>query len=237
MGVFDDHKLGQLDWMTQMTETIDSDLNTLLSKLPDRTLVSAKEIIESGGSSHLSLSVRDILNKLISKADSNISLSWEESTCVHRCFTFELKGDVEVDLRTGILSGEIYLVKIVSTLSDEELIPMMGKRGLDAVGRLRDYHGEVNIDRLNEVLDILGGCTEAMRTRSAKKKLQRVKTRLEEIFKTNEWRIRDMNLANKVGQWIRSYVISGTLSDLVNLTKLKVMTHSNMPIYSVKEET
>ena len=94
----------------------------------------------------------------------------------------------------------------------------------------------MSIERINEILDTLGGCTEDMKNRSARKKLHRVKGRLEEIFRTNEWRVRDMNLANNVGYWIKAYIMNGTISDLVNLTKLKVMTHSNMPIYSIKEE-
>jgi len=236
MGVFDDHKLEQLDWMTQMTETIDSDLNAILARLPDRVVISAEDIIENSSSSYLSLSVRQVLQNILKKSGHKTTLAWEEERCLDKCFAFELVGDVELDLRCDRLSGKVTLVKVVQTLSDEELLPLMGRRGIDAVGRIRDYGTDVSIERLNEILDILGNCSEDMKNRSAKKKLQRIKGRLEEIFKTNEWRIRDMALADKVGHWVRSYIVSGCLSDLVNLTKLKVMTHNNMPIYSVKEE-
>ena len=83
---------------------------------------------------------------------------------------------------------------------------------------------------------ILGGCGEAMKNKSGKKKVTAIKERLIKIFETNEWRIRDMALANKVGFWIKGYISGGNLADLTNLCKLKVMTHNNMPIYSVKEE-
>jgi hypothetical protein len=86
------------------------------------------------------------------------------------------------------------------------------------------------------MLDLLGGCNEDIKNRSAKKKLIAIKLRLTQIFKTNEWRIRDMALSNKVGFWIAGYISTGNLACLTNLCKLKVMTHNNMPIYSVKEE-
>jgi hypothetical protein len=236
MGVFDDHKLEQLDWMTQMTETIDSDLNSLLAKLPDRTHMTVKEIIESGGSSYMTLSVRDVVRKQIRRIDQQITLAWDEETILYKCFQFEVTGEPEIDLQSEVLTGGVAIVKVIQTLSDEDLQQLMGKRGIEALGRRRDYSNGVSIERMNEILDMLGKCEEDMRNRSVKKKAERLKSRLREIFQTNEWRIRDMQLANKVGLWIRGYLRDGNLADLVNLTKLKVMTHNNMPIYSVKEE-
>jgi hypothetical protein len=238
MGVFDDHKLGQLDWMTQMTETIDSDLNALLAKLPDRTLISAKKIIESGGSSYLSLSVSTIVVEAISQIDKNLTLTWDEQASITGCFKFEIVGEPELDLKTGILSGgEIAMVKHVQTFSDEQLQPLMGKRGIDVLGRSRDYNSDNGqVERANEILDILGNCAGELKHRSFRRKISSIKNRLHQIFTTNEWRVRDMNLANKVGYWIKDYIERGTLSGLTNLYKLKVMTHNNMPIYSIKEE-
>ena len=237
MSVFEDKKLTQLDWMTQMTETIESDLNTILSKLPNVIFINGKHISESG-SSYLSLSIGNILNPYIStEIYKRHNLSWDEERLLISCFSFDLKGHTEYDARTGILSGEIIVIKNKHTFSDEELQPLMGKRGMEAIGRATSYgHADAPIDRLNEILDILGGCEEAMRNRSGKKKVVAIKERLISIFKNNEWRIRDMNLSNKVGFWIKGYINDGNLADLTNLCKLKVMTHNNMPIYSVKEE-
>src|ERR1035437_4118692 len=235
MGVFEDSKLGQLDWMTQMTETIDSDLNDLLSKLPDRIPVTAKDIIDKSGYSYMSISVRDVIHRRIANLITG-SLSWEEDRCIERCFAFETSQEPELDLSCDSLSGEITLVKIIQTLSDEDLQPLMGLKGIEAIGRSYDYSAGPHIERMNEILDILGGCTEDMKNRSAKKKIHRIKNRLATIFKTNEWRIRDMVLANKVGVWIRGYIVNGNLADLTNLCKLKVMTHNNMPLYYVKAE-
>ena len=221
-----------------MTETIDSDLNFILANLPDRIPITVDQIIESGGSMHMDLSLKGIVRKLIRQINTDSGLSWDEEHLLETCFVFELKGEPEIDLRNDTMTGEIAVVKIVHTFSDENLLPFMGKRGIETISRLREHDagdGAI-LERLNEIMDLIGSCNEDMRHRSVKKKVNRIRYRLASIFATNEWRIRDMGLANKVGYWIRNYVTSGTLSDLVNLTKLKVMTHSNMPIYSVKEE-
>jgi hypothetical protein len=238
MGVFEDKKLEQLDWMSQMTETIESYLNTILAKLPNQIIITAEDILRHSGTSYLQLNVNNLISDYIDKSRDDSHITWEEHNLLLKCFAFEIKKDAEIDLRTGILSGEITLVKIKQTFSDEDLQPLMGRTGVDIIGRVSDYGGgNVPIERLNEILDILGGCGEAMKNRSGKKKAVAIKNRLRQIFATNEWRIRDMTLANKIGTWIRGYIVDGNLADLTNLCKLKVMTHNNMPIYSVKEET
>lgn len=240
MGVFDDHKLEKLDWMTAMTETIESHLNDLLSRLPDRTLVSPQAIIEASSSSYLSFSVRSAMHELNRQHQREINyyLSYEEERLLLECFEFQVTGEPELDLRTGTLTGgTIEVVKIKNAFSDEELQPIMGQRGLEELGRGRDYTGpDAPFERMNEILDILGGCQEALSSRSGKKKINAIRDRLKKIFTTNEWRIRDMALADKVGKWVKGYISEGNLADLTNLCKLKVMTHNNMPIYSVKEE-
>lgn len=237
MGVFDDHKLEQLDWMSQMTETIESYLNLILAKLPERVVITAKDIISENNSSYMSLSISSIIDNDIHRLGKPFNLSWDEERLLQQCFTFECSGEPEIDLRHGTLSGEISLIKIKQTFSDEDLQPLMGRKALEIFGRASEYgNSDAPIERLNEILDILGGCGEAMKNRSGKKKAFAIKARLSLIFSTNEWRIRDMTLANKVGIWIKGYITNGNLADLTNLCKLKVMTHNNMPIYSVKEE-
>lgn len=235
MGVFQDKKLEELDWMTQITETIDSDLNTTLAKLPDRTEVTVAHIM-AGNNGYMSCSARDVLGKFIPETCGGFNnLFWDEERLLYKCFKFETDGEVEMDLRRDCLSGKISLVKVVQSLSDEELLPLMGTKGIDSIGRGKDYD-ETHLARMNEILDLLGECGDDMRGRSTKNKIIAIKNRLKTIFKTNEWRIRDMTLANKISLWIKGYIGDGNLACLTNLCKLKVMTHTNMPIYSVKEE-
>jgi hypothetical protein len=233
MGVFSDDKLEQLDWMTQMTETIDSDLNTVLAQLPDRLEITPSMIVSQSGNYSLNLSLTGLVRRLVENVDGGRTVSWEEERIISKCFHFEGSEAIELDLKNNTLSGQLALVKTVKTLSDEDLQPLMGSRGIDMLSRISR---DAPVERLNEILDLLGGCSETIKNRSTRKKNEQIIARLRQIFATNEWRIRDMNLANKVSFWIKEYAIDGNLAAFTNLCKLKVMTHNNMPIYSVKEE-
>ena len=233
MGVFDDKKFEQLDWMTQITETIDSELNALLTQLPDRTTMKPSEILANLGTYNASLSVRSVLREYLRSL--NVELVYEEENKICGCFRFEFDGDVELNAGENTMMGQIHLVKVVATLEDKDLQSMMGTKGIEALRRT-NWGETPPLIRMNEMLDLLGSCEEHMRNRSARKKTNAIVHRLRTIFNTNEWRIRDMDLANKVGFWIKGYIQDGNLADLTNITKLKVMTHNNMPIYSVKEE-
>lgn len=235
MGVFDDKKFEQLDWMSQITETIESPLNGLLARLPDRVEFDVNSIRERASSSRFALQVSSVVHNLMSKTSPKVYLSWGEQGKLDKCFKFEASPDLEVDLAAGTMKGSLALVKIVNQLTDEELQPMMGARGIDAI-RSVHWDDKPPFERMNEILDILGKCEEVQKNRSARKKLDRIEERLQDIFANNEWRIRDMSLADKVGNWIANYISTGNLMSLVNFTKLKVMTHNNMPIYSIEEE-
>jgi hypothetical protein len=236
MGVFDDKKFEKLDWMTQITETIDSELNTLLARLPERIEFNMAKIsmwVSSG--SQFSISVNSVVRELLRETLHNHTMTYEEIGKITDCFKFEMSSTLTVNFESNTMTGTLTLVKIVPTLADEELQPMMGKKGIEAVGQV-NFEDKWPLDRLNEMLDVLGKGEEAQKNRSYKKKMSRIKERLKEIFRDNEWRIRDMALADRVGIWIADYITTGNLAALTNFCKLKVMTHNNMPIYSVEEE-
>lgn len=236
MGVFDDKKFEQLDWMTQITETIESELNGLLARLPDRIEFDVHKVMEHASSSRFSLQADSVVRDLIRSLPDNNRLSWKEDSKIVKCFKFKMSPDLELDLEKGTMTGTIALVKTVPTFSDEELQPIMGNNGIQKLSRIQ-FGENWPLDRMNEMLDVLGKCDDAQRNRSYRKKMARLRERLIEIFSTNEWRIRDMSLADKVGMWIADYIHTGNLAALTNLCKLKVMTHNNMPIYSIEEET
>jgi hypothetical protein len=236
MGVFDDKKFEQLDWMTQITEIIESELNGLLARLPDRIEYSARRVGKAVGTyGHFSISIDSVIRELLREHGSN--LAWDEEHKIIDCFQWETTPDIEYNAATGELTGSIALIKTVPTLSDEDLQKMMGLKGIDKVRCLNlGDAAEWNLERINEILDVLSNCEGEKRNRSYRKKMNRIEQRLREIFNTNEWRIRDMELANRIGDWIVDYIEHGNLAALTNLCKLKIMTHNNMPIYSMEEE-
>lgn len=239
MGVFDDKKFETLDWMSQITETIDSELNAVLARLPDELEFSADQVQEMVKNNR-SLSVRELVRPMLRDENTNVQrefnrLSWEEESMITDCFEFRVNGPMEIDLRTGIMQGRLALIKTKATFDDDELKNLLGGECRQAMRTIRpdpDY-----LPRLNEIMDILGGASkEMMGNKSTKKKVSFIANRLNEIFSKNEWRIRSIELSNKVGAWIKDYIRDGNLAALTNLCKLKVMTHNNMPIYSIEEE-
>lgn len=235
MGVFDDKKFEQLDWMSQITEGIESELNGLLARLPDRIELDFDSIISFMDSSNTPrLSTDSVVRKIIrSFYDSN--LSWEDERTIRSCFEFEASDDLLIDFENKILRGSVTLVKTTTTLADEHLQNTMGSDGIQKLSRI-SWNDPGCFSRANEVMELLGGLEKETRNRSARRKFQAIRSRLSNIFKNNEWRIRDTELANKIGIWIGQYIQSGNLAAFSNFCKIKVLTHQGGPIYSIEEQ-
>jgi hypothetical protein len=118
-------------------------------------------------------------------------------------------------------------------MDEKVLESLLGKEGIDSINHL--YFSKDSFARANEVMEILGKCEDGLRSRSEKRKKISIRTRLTSIFKTNEWKIKDTELANKVGFWIKSYINEGNIASFSNFCRLKVMTHKEQPIYSMEE--
>lgn len=233
MGVFDDKKFEQLDWMTQVTETIDSELNGLLARLPDEKKFNLEDLLPLLDDSYsLSLSSGNLVRQMLTEIENN--LEYEEINRIAQCFKFEFSGPLEINYETLEMTGELKLVKVVKTIEDEDLQKMMGGKGLDSFKS--NGYNETMCPRANEILEVIDAPKETRRTRSIRKKMRAIRERLKIVFTNNEWRIRDMDLANKISLWSIDYIRTGNLSGMVNLCKLKAMTTYNMPIYSIEEE-
>lgn len=237
MGVFDDKKFENLDWMSQMTETIESEVNSLLAKMPDRIKLDIDSVLSfmSSGYSSMRLSSDSVARHVLKCIPDRPKMSWEEEKTVQNCFELEISDEFTLDLETRTMTGEIHLVKVITTLDDELLQKHMGQEGIQQLSRVR-HSDNFSMGRANEIIELLGGSQEALRGRSARRKIEAIRQKLMRIFSNNEWRIRDTTLANKVGKWVAEYIENGNLAAFSNFCKLKVMTHQNMPIYSIEEQ-
>lgn len=238
MGVFDDKKFDSLDWISQATEPIDSPLNEILAKLPNEFIIDFETFvaIKSNGYYHYShdVDVDYVVNYLINQnKDIDYRISSGDKSVLCECFKFEMTKPVVMDFENKIINGEIKLVKIVDTLEEDTLKDMLGVEGIQSVSST--FFTSERFSRANEVMELLGKCEKGIRTRSPRNKKTDLVNRLKEIFNTNEWNIRDTELANKVGYWIRGYIENGNLADWSNFCRLKVMTHKGQPIYSMEE--
>lgn len=234
MGVFDDKKFEQLDWMTQITETIESELNGLLARLPDVVELNYNTVISFVDFNYsMRLDSDRVVRKILQEHGKK--LSWEDESTIKGCYTFEVSDDLIIDMESRTMIGSIKLVKTTPTLSCEQLQMAMGRKGINSIESTR-WNDSNAIVRANEVMDLLGNCEHALKNRSYRKKRAAITDRLVRIFTTNEWRIRDMELADKIGLWISQYISNGNLAAFSNFCKVKVMTHQGGPIYSIEEQ-
>ncbi len=232
MGVFDDKKFEELDWISQATEPIDSELNEILAVIPDELEIDFKLYKEMVGDSYsMDLSADRIISYLASKAGKY--LSYQQRDVIRPCFEIQMDREVDMDFENEVITGMIKFVKVQSTMDEKVLEGLLGREGIDAIGSMY-FHG-AGLGRANEIMELLGGCEKGLRTRSERNKRAIIRQRLVVLFKNNEWKIKDTELANKVGRWIKEYVVDGNLSAFSNFCRLKVMTHKDQPIYSMEE--
>lgn len=240
MSVFADKKFEELDWISQATEPIDSKLNVILSKIPDEIELTFDFVVKTMTSSmYTEVNPISIIRQaLYNSASEQISMSWDDERTLKECFEFQYPENAIIDFERKFITPGIKMVKLSSTLDEKVLEAILGREGIVAVGTLYDIPSlnlSASLSRANEIIELLGKCDDGLRTKSFKKKRGVIVRRLKELFKTNEWKIKDTELANKVGFWIKSYILEGDLAAFSNFCRLKVMTHKELPIYSMEE--
>lgn len=236
MGVFDDKKFEGLDWISQATEPIDSVMNDILGTLPDEVNIDFNLYVRAVCQTYgLDLDLSRFIQFIIKEYVPNAELSYSQHKAIVDCFKLDMTGEeVILDFENkAIVGGEIKLIKLNATMDEKVLESMLGKEGIDAVTNC--FISQSGLSRANEVMEILGKCQEGLGTRSERKKRIVMKKRLDQLFKTNEWKIKDTELANKIGFWIRDYIKDGDIGAFSNFCRLKVMTHKDQPIYSMEE--
>lgn len=239
MGVFDDKKFEGFDWLSQATEPIESKLNEILGIMPDRVEIPYDLLCRIVNDGYFSNSIPktkviQVIAAEVSKNEEYHTLGYKESEMLTSCFSFEVEENTIIDFESKILAGKIYLVKNRNTFEDKDLEKIMGEVGFQAVSSMAIYDAP-RMSRANEIMDLLGKCESGLKTRSGRNKQRMIKQRMNDIYKNNEWKLKDLELANKVGQWIRDYVVDGNLAAFSNFCRLKVMTHKGAPIYSMEE--
>jgi hypothetical protein len=66
-------------------------------------------------------------------------------------------------------------------------------------------------------------------------KMWALRSAVEGIIGEDKWLIRNGELIRKMLMWISQYLNHGNVAAMANLSKLKIMTHTKQPIYSIKE--
>jgi|GEM_PF-6719757 len=230
MGLFDDKKYDNMDWISQAVEPIESKTAVLLTQLPDEivfTFDNYQELIRGG---YTTVNNEQIISKLIKEVNGKVD--WQEANLLTKCFEFQLSDEVILDFEQQKIIGDIRLVKKKKTLEEKELQGLMGRKGKDYI----DVYTNNQYAYAQEIADLLGCDADVMKSRSVRTKVFGIRHKYRQIMNENKWNLKDVDLADKVGFWIACYCQTGNLAALKNLTKLKVMTHKGLPIYSIEEE-
>lgn len=238
MSVFHDKKFEELDWVSQAIEPIESDLNKVISLIPDRVDIDYSRYLQLVGDNwDLSLSMTRIVRQLISTVECEISMTYDTLASIEKCFKLEIQGEPILDFTNKtITGGSLSLVKVNALLDEDQLKKILGRAGIEKFAFSSLYSSDKEcLTRCNDVMQILGSCDSGLRSSSLRRKRVAIKDRLINLFKTNEWNIKDTTLADKVGFWIIEYVKDGNLAAYSNFCRLKVMTHRGQPIYSMEE--
>ncbi len=232
MGVFDDKRYDQLDWVSQAVQPIETPLSALLEKLPESTRIDFELI--TGADSQGNLNRDSLVESMLRRFNRGHEFTWKERDLMFNCFELDMRSEeLILNLEDQTLTGELFLIKTKFTLDEDQIKKVMGEYGRDQLNRMNAYN--MNVQRAHEMLDLLEKSEAAMASRSNKVKKQAMMNRIQQIFQDNEWRIKNTDLANNVSLWIKSYIETGDLAALSNITRLKVMTYKDGPIYSIEE--
>jgi hypothetical protein len=237
MGILDDKKYEELDWISKAVEPIRSDLNDVLAKLPDEVVFDYTSFVESCSKyGMLSFDKGSAIAALINNLQDG-SLGREANDAIYDCFELILEEDTVIDFEAQTLNKPIILRKTKFIIDDDVLKGLLGRTGRLYLDNLMYLREEDQVDaskRLNDIVDLM--CPDALKSRSWRKKVSQLSTEYSKIMKENLWNIRDVGLSDRIGNWIYQYVRNGNLAAYMNFCKLKAMTHRGLPIYSIEEE-
>jgi hypothetical protein len=245
MSLFKDEKYENLDWISQATEPMESSLAEILAQLPETLELNYESyIFYTRNSYNLNIEVRDIMHELLHtneaykkmKSSSGDSLTYDEHDTLINCFEIQVDEGTILDGINKTLTGGVRMVKVKHAIDDKLIESMLGSRGLNYM-RSNVSRFRLDFKRATDIMEIMGDVDGGFyRTRSSANKFSAVYNRLKKLLKENEWKIKDTELANKVGYWVADYIADGNLAAYTNFCKLKVMTHKGVAIYSMEEQ-
>lgn len=248
MSLFVDKKFESLDWFSQITEMIDCDLNDILADLPNEIEVTMDMIKKESYSYNkkITCSALDFIQPLVRDSADRSS---REMIILRKCFEFKINPDMVLNFEDNTMSHKLFLVKTKNAIEDSDLISLLAETGISELSDLeyqdgynvRAYQKDI-IKRMNVILQIISDnesdplYPKILKSRSKTKKFSYLKAKLRKILENNLWRIRSVSLAKNVGHWIMKYIAHNNHAALLNLKKVKAITHDNVPIYSIEEE-
>ncbi len=243
MGSLKDEAFEKLDYLSQLTEIIIAPQNELLAQFPDRVELTLEQIKNIRATNWSGLGFRlETSHALLAIKEAK----WIDLQKLTKYFTFEASPDLQIDFADNTMTGKLSLVKLVNQIEDKEILEFAVN---DACSILNSYSwkGKKVNEKLVTVLNTIeSGRGTTWWTSMQNNKIHHSITRqghdelvklFREIILENKWRIRDVKIIVKLGEWVNSYLADATDASLglVNLVKLKIMLEKDLPVYSIGE--
>jgi len=233
MSLFKDKVYEEMDDISKLIEPYQYSLNDDLAQFPDEV-----EITRDHMQTQYSFSVRDVVRSKAKELElyNLVDKVWEVGESFFEFKIYDSEGEVaesiDYDFKNNKMNGRILLVKKKAYLGDADIVGVIKKTIED-----KFYSGNNTYDskRINEIADLFNDNT-VKKQRSIRKKVRHLSRHLAALIDSRKIDIRDVGLASRFVDWIILYIKDGNLPALANITKLKIMTHNNRPIYSIDEK-
>jgi hypothetical protein len=259
MSIFIDKKFEQLDWISKAVEPMESNLNEVLSYLPEEIEVTKQDIVDHIVRSQDEMKYFWLIRPHIQP--NHLSLINDESL-ITRAYKLQCRnldgsslddedsdnylGDgplkVRFDSSTDEISAKLFLVKVKAALSEEEMSMIFGRKGINAIANLAyniypsdEYNAR---KRMLELIDLLGPVPDFKieKTTSTRKTVKFLRNFYSRLCAKNTMNIKSVELIDKLAEWMVDYVLSADAIAIANIGKLKVMTSFGQPVYSMEYE-
>lgn len=241
MDLFKDKTYEDMDEISQIVEPYEFIINDELSKFPDEILLDAdcmfKILQYNSGRDHSSKSMRQVIQTEAARLDlEKLSKhSREQYSFVDEFFDLHIEEGTTFNASTKELNGEIKLTKKKIAYEDKEidemLITYMNKQFNNSLNK----PSVMSKPRINEICDLFG-IKDALSDRTARGKRNKLFAKYKELMSDRTLNIRDVELFKRFINWNIKYIRDSNLPAMSNITKIKIMMRSELPIYSIKED-
>lgn len=243
---FADKKFEELDWISQAVEPWESPLSEPWANLPEVIDITAADFFTKTSTAYGSDQLNPAQAVLTQFYNSVGDSPDEVGTLLDRFehifgefdfddkngfYALQLEDGTILDMEAKTLSHPIRLIKRMTRLSDQihqRIVTNYAEVAMPRPHRYCDDEGK----RAAEILDLLG---HKNIPRGSRNRMIALRNAMMQTFSEDTLRIRSAVLAIKVVNWAVNYTNHGVVSALANLAKLKVMTHTGKPIYSMVE--
>lgn len=239
--MFRDKIYEELDDISKMIEPFICETNENLSKFPDKVEIDYDFLyancVRSYGFNSINKST--ILNA-VAKIQGNKYVETNSYELADKFFEIKVEDlcddeEITFDLDHENISHKVFLVKKKIGLEDDEIYKNSIRNfERKLLGTLRSNR-LISKPRMNEVAKLFGAY-KVLKDRSWRGKLSLLKSHMVDMMETNKLEIKNAELYTKLATWISLYVRDGNIPAYKNMTKIKIMTHQDKPIYSIEEE-